>query len=302
MEQTPNPKCPRCKCYWVPDETDIKSSGLYCKTCKKCRETRKNSDKKNKCEHNRRINYCKECGGTQICIHNKYKPFCLECGGNGYCEHNKRKTDCKDCGGSSICIHDKYKSRCIECGGSSICEHNKRKETCKECGGSQICIHNKLKSRCVECGGSKICEHNIRKDNCKDCNIKLYLVNLQRGQIRRCFSNSKLDKYKHSIEYLGCNIETFLEHINSKIEYFNNYLATDEIMTLDNIHIDHIKPVSVFNLDDEEEFLSCCNYTNLQPLLIKDNLQKSNKWSEKNEEYWIKNIKNNDGYKEIYLL
>ena len=34
---TPNPKCTRCKCYWKPDETDIKSSGLYCLTCKKCR-------------------------------------------------------------------------------------------------------------------------------------------------------------------------------------------------------------------------------------------------------------------------
>lgn len=37
-EITPNPKCSNCKCYWKPDETDIKSSGLYCKTCKKCRE------------------------------------------------------------------------------------------------------------------------------------------------------------------------------------------------------------------------------------------------------------------------
>lgn len=37
MADTPNPKCSKCKCYWKPDETDIKSSGLQCKTCKKCR-------------------------------------------------------------------------------------------------------------------------------------------------------------------------------------------------------------------------------------------------------------------------
>ena len=37
--ETPNPKCSRCKCYWKPDETDIKTSGLYAKSCKKCRET-----------------------------------------------------------------------------------------------------------------------------------------------------------------------------------------------------------------------------------------------------------------------
>ncbi len=42
--ETPNPKCPRCKCYWKPDETDIKSSGLSFKTCKKCRDYRKYSN------------------------------------------------------------------------------------------------------------------------------------------------------------------------------------------------------------------------------------------------------------------
>ena len=48
-------------------------------------------------------------------------------------------------------------------------------------------------------------------------------------------------------------------------------------MTWDDIHIDHIKPISVFDLDDENEFLNCSNYTNLQPLLVKDNLEQYNK-------------------------
>jgi hypothetical protein len=47
---------------------------------------------------------------------------------------------------------------------------------------------------------------------------------------------------------------------------------TDQ-MTFDNIHYDHIKPVSCFYLDNEEEFLKCCHFTNLQPLLSKDNLE-----------------------------
>lgn len=45
MEQTQNPKCSKCKCYWKPDETDIKPSGLYSKTCKKCREYKKQYNK-----------------------------------------------------------------------------------------------------------------------------------------------------------------------------------------------------------------------------------------------------------------
>jgi hypothetical protein len=41
-------------------------------------------------------------------------------------------------------------------------------------------------------------------------------------------------------------------------------------MTFDNVHLDHIIPVSRFNLDDEEELLKSCHFTNLQLLLCKD--------------------------------
>jgi hypothetical protein len=302
MEPSPNPKCSRCKCYWVPDDTDIKTSGLFCKTCKKCRNIDKNNRDKNKCEHNREKSRCKECKGGSICEHNKIKSTCKECKGGSICEHNKIKSKCKECKGGSICEHNREKSKCKECKGSSICEHNKIKSTCKECKGCSICEHNKRKSYCKECKGGSICEHNREKSKCKECSFNLYLVNLQRNQIRRCFNNSKLDKFKHSIEYLGCNIDTFLNHINKKIEYYNTFLATDKLMSLNNIHIDHIKPVSKFNLDDEDDFLNCCNYTNLQPLLIVDNLEKSNKWNEENEKYWNDNIINNDEYKEIYQI
>ena len=71
-------------------------------------------------------------------------------------------------------------------------------------------------------------------------------------------------------------------------------------MELDNIHIDHIKPVSKFNLDDEEELFKCCNYTNLQPLLSEDNIIKSNKWTDEDDVYWDENI-NGKEYLEIYL-
>ena len=111
-----------------------------------------------KCEHNRRKDRCKDCGGSQICEHGKRKERCKECGGSEICEHNRRRSECKECGGSQFCEHNRRRIECKECGGSQICEHNRRRRTCKECSGSQICEHNRRRSECKDCGGIRICK------------------------------------------------------------------------------------------------------------------------------------------------
>jgi hypothetical protein len=284
MEQkTPNPKCTTCKCYWKPDDTDIKTSGLFFKTCKKCREyDKKQRTEKYTCEHGKRRSRCKDCGGASICEHGRQRSVCKDCGGSSFCEHGKIKSVCKECGGGSICEHGKIRSVCKECGGKSICEHGRIKSQCKECGGSQICEHGKVKNFCKECGGSTFCEHGKYKHRCRECNLKLYLVYLQRKHLRKLFNKTDVvKKTKPSIEYLGCSSEYFIEYIEKQFK---------EGMNWDNIHLDHIKPVSKFNLDDEDEFLQCCNYKNFQPLLAKDNLEKHNKFTKEDEEEWIKRM------------
>lgn len=62
-------------------------------------------------------------------------------------------------------------------------------------------------------------------------------------------------------------------------------------MKWENIHIYHIKPVSAFDFNNHDDFLDCCHYSNIQPLLVEDNLTKAGKWSEKDEEYWQENIR-----------
>lgn len=209
------------------------------------------------------------------------------------CPHNKLKTKCIECGGGSICEHKKQKIYCKDCGGKAICEHNRVKYSCKECKGSAICEHNKRKRLCFDCNGSGICQHNKRIDNCKFCNLNDYLIKLQRDCVKRIIKMStKFIKNKHTIEYLGCSIDYFKNFISSKMT---------SKMNIDNIHLDHIKPVSLFNLDDENDLMECCHYTNFQPLLIEENLKKSNKWSDNDELYWRQNIIFNDDFKEIYI-
>ena len=252
MEETKT-KCPRCRC-WRSNEDFIKKDKVL-RTCVKCRENNMKCKEKNKCEHKRIRSQCIECDGNQICEHKRIR------------------------------------SQCIECGGSQICEHKRERNNCVECDGASICEHNKRRSNCIECGGSQICEHKRLRRMCQICNFNLCLINLQRQHIKRCFQYTCLKKTKSSIKYLGCDINTFIRHMEKKL--------IDD-MTWDNIHIDHIKPVSRFNLDLEEEFNKCCHYTNLQPLHAKDNLNKSNKWTDENDKYWNENIIYKD-YDKIYL-
>ena len=249
-----------------------------CKTCKKY------------CQHNTLKYRCRPCGGSAICQHNKLKATCRECGGSSFCIHDKRKATCRECDGSAICEHNKRKAECRLCDGSSFCEHNKFKAKCRLCNGSAFCEHDKIKARCRICNGSAFCEHNKRKETCQICEPIKHLIYLQRHQIWRIMQQPNLEKTQPSIEYLGCSAVYFKEYISKKM--------TAE-MTFENIHYDHIKPVSVFDLNDPDELLKCCHYTNFQPLLATDNLEKSNKWNDECEAFWRQNICGKE-YLEIY--
>ena len=105
-----------------------------------------------------------------------------------------------------------------------------------------------------------------------DSNYKL--LTIIRARIRTALKYQGVRKDIHSKELLGESQEFVWKHLESKFK---------EGMTRENHgfrcwHIDHIKPMSSFDLRDPEEQKKCCHYTNLQPLWWWENLQKSNKY------------------------
>ena len=75
---------------------------------------------------------------------------------------------------------------------------------------------------------------------------------------------------KGTLELLGCSIEEFKNHLEQQFE---------PGMTWDNWgrsgwHIDHIKPLSSFDLTDPQQLAKATHYTNLQPLWAEDNIKK----------------------------
>jgi hypothetical protein len=69
---------------------------------------------------------------------------------------------------------------------------------------------------------------------------------------------------------LGCSIEFLKAHLESK---FQPGMSWDN-WSHKGWHVDHIVPISAFDLTDEAQLKQACHYTNLQPLWAKDNLKK----------------------------
>lgn len=74
-------------------------------------------------------------------------------------------------------------------------------------------------------------------------------------------------------ELLGYTANEFVTHIE---RMFSDGMTWQSFFS-GKIHIDHIRPISSFNLDDPDQLAACFALSNLQPLWAKDNIRKSDK-------------------------
>jgi hypothetical protein len=89
-----------------------------------------------------------------------------------------------------------------------------------------------------------------------------------RGRVNGALKNYENRNRKHTLEYVGCNLQELREHLEKQ---FNNGMTWEN---QGQWHIDHIRPCASFDLSKEEERHKCFHYTNLQPLWAFDNLSK----------------------------
>jgi len=149
---------------------------------------------------------------------------------------------------------------------NKVVENQKKKEEEQE----KIGIENKQCKYCNIIKHEDMFRHNRLK--CRDCErddptekFKRYI----RTRIYNCLRNK--NKTKHSVEYLGC----------SSLDYFKWIFNYDNNCSLENHgkhwHIDHVIPISKFDLNNHEEQLLAFNWRNTMPLSSKENLAKNNK-------------------------
>ena len=106
---------------------------------------------------------------------------------------------------------------------------------------------------------------------CADCERDEPLEKFKRMIRTRVYIALHSNKEKHTIDYLGCNISEYIQWIQYNSENFTIQNHGKEW------HIDHVIPLSKFNLDNEEEQMVAFNWRNTTALSAHENLSKNNK-------------------------
>ena len=88
----------------------------------------------------------------------------------------------------------------------------------------------------------------------------------------RYYLNKKKDV--RTLDILGCDVVFFKKYIEKKFKKGMNWKNWGQ----KGWHLDHIKPVSKFDLTKKREQKKCFHYSNLQPLWAKENLKKKDNY------------------------
>lgn len=165
---------------------------------------------------------------------------------------------------------DRYQKQYREANKEKTKEYNKKYREGHLEKRREYCRNNK----------EKITKQVMKKYN-SDVNFKI--KHIIRHRINMAIKNDQ--KVGSAIKDLGCSIEKLRLHLEK--QFYSNP-KTGEMMTWDNYgingwHIDHINPLSNFDLTNKKQFKKACNYRNLQPLWGFENRSKSNKLNWNNE-------------------
>lgn len=221
-----------------------------CKLCnnKRRTETRENAIENIDTETNQKCNTCNETKPIASFVKNTKK--CSDC--NNKRRRLKYQTD------------EKYRLNAIQKAGEF--KHNKVIER-RKIKEEEIGVNNKKCSVCFTIKDKERFRHNRLR--CKDCERDEPLNKFKRVVRTRIYIALKQNKELHTIEYLGL----------TNIEYSKWLFNYNDKYTVENAgkewHIDHVIPLSKFNIEDKSEQLIAFNWRNTMPLSVKENLSKN---------------------------
>lgn len=99
--------------------------------------------------------------------------------------------------------------------------------------------------------------------------VEYRLLSALRARMRRAVKAARAEKADKSINLIGCTLSHLKTHIEVRFRDGMSWANYGKVW-----HIDHIIPCCSFDLLDPEQQARCFHWTNLQPLLVAENLTK----------------------------
>jgi Prasinovirus endonuclease VII len=101
-------------------------------------------------------------------------------------------------------------------------------------------------------------------------NPQFKMLKTLRNRLGEVLKKIKTKKSTSTLNLLGCDLLYFVKHIENQFTPKMNWNNHGKVW-----HLDHEKPCCSFDLTQPEEQAKCFHYSNIRPLLTKDNLLKS---------------------------
>ena len=228
-----------------------------CNICNKTNKIHKNDNGTLICEkcYERPKKKCFKCGKIKV-LNQKNPQLCRKC-------YKAPISQCSGCEnfdfieGNNLCKKCYYKdykyplNKCFKC--------EKLKQTQKIYNNERYC---------------KNCWERHRKENDDEFRIKTLIRARMRETFKRYSDGQKLTSSKYGIDF------------NKIYDYIGKCPGERE-----NYHLDHIFPISAFNLNDKFEIWAAFHPTNHQWLTKEENIIKSNKYDKLEFEKYLNKLK-----------
>lgn len=124
----------------------------------------------------------------------------------------------------------------------------------------------------------KRAKKNRRWNKNREITPEIKVCRCIRTRISNAVKRRNAPKFYRKDDFLGCSPKKLVEHLESQFDSKMKWENHGDYW-----HIDHIRPMSSFDLSNRDEQLLCSHYTNLQPLKASENLSKSDKWDGQQE-------------------
>lgn len=94
------------------------------------------------------------------------------------------------------------------------------------------------------------------------------LAKILRARINKALRRGRAGS---AVRDLGCSVAQLREHLEARFQPGMSWANQGDW------HVDHVRPLSTFDLSNPDQLREACHYTNLQPLWAQQNRRKSNK-------------------------